>query len=79
MDLRDILTGLFWLVMGNIVFYFVFPLFGAMIDGMATTVVGSFGLTDTIVALSWGGYIMIWGIVGIVIPLYLIIKGAGKD
>lgn len=79
MDLRDILAGLFWMIMGNIVFYLVYPLYGAMISGFATSVVGEFGLTDNIVAIGWGGYIFLWACVGIVLPIYLLIKGSSKD
>lgn len=79
MDLRDIIIGGFWLVLGNLVFYFVYPLFGSLVDGFGTSAVGSFGLTNTIVAIGWGGYFLLWGIAGVVVPIYLIIKGASRD
>ena len=79
MDLRDIFFGLIWLFIGNLAFYFLYPVFGAFLTGMSTATVGEFGLTDTITALGWGGYLITWAFVGLGIPAWMIIGGANKD
>lgn len=67
------------MVLGNLAFYFIYPLFGAMLDGFGTSTIGTFGLTDTVIAIGWGGYLLLWMVAGVVMPIYLIIKGAGSE
>ena len=79
MDLRDIFLGVFWFIAGNLVFYLLYPLFGSFIDGLGTQAIGTFGLTNNIVAIGRRAYIFFWAIVGGVIPIYLWITGASRD
>lgn len=79
MDLRDIFFGLAWLVLGNLVFYLTYPIFSGIMTGVSDATVGEFGLTSTIVAVGWGGFILMWVLVGFAIPIYMLIKGASRD
>jgi hypothetical protein len=79
MDLRDIIIGLVWMTFGNLLFYIMYPIYGSLIDGFSTAVIGSFGLTSTITAIAWGAYLVFWAFGGIAMPLYLIITGAQKE
>lgn len=79
MDLRKIVIGLCWIVMANLVFYFMYPIFGSLIDGMSTAVIGSFGMTSTMTSIGWGAYFLIWGLAGLGMPIYMIVSGASRD
>lgn len=79
MDLKDIIAGLFWLVVGNLVFYLVYPLFSSFVDGLGNEAIGTFALTDTMIAIGWGAYILAWIGVGAILPIYLLINGVNKD
>jgi len=64
---------------GEFAFYFMYPVYGSLLDGMSIATIGTFGLTDTMTSLGWGAYFLVWGLVGFALPLYLIVKGASKE
>lgn len=77
MDLRDIIFGLIWLIVGNISFYFLYPVFGAVSGYFGTAAAGTFGLSETMVNVGWGGFMGAWFLVNCM-GIYYIIKGANR-
>lgn len=79
MNLKDIVFGVFLIPLGNLAFYFLYPVYSAMLTGISEATSGSFGLTATMTAIGWGAYITFWALVGVIIPIYLIVKGSRED
>lgn len=79
MNLRDIIFGIGWLILGNIGFYFLYPLFVAFMGGLTNPSLGELALGSSLEGISWFGYLFMWALVGFAIPVYFIIKGASRD
>ena len=79
MNIKDIVFGVFLIPLGNLAFYFMYPVYSSILTGLSDTVSGSFGLTSTMLAIGWGAYITFWALVGVIIPIYLIVKGSREE
>lgn len=79
MDLRDIIIGFAYLVFANLTFFLMNPIFGGLMTTISTAISGSYGASTTIVAVGWGVFIFSWGLLGVAIPIYMIVKGANSS